>query len=182
MDHALEVACAQRKLERQASQFARDFAPKPTVEPKPQPNRTKLWDGNGVNEVRARSEAEYIYIISHPEFDGWVKVGEAMDVKDRLKTFNCASPVDYTLVKQWKVGGAINDKTIHRALEKLGIERNREWFVMDEVEAVAYVGALVEDAVEHFVPESEELTSYEMNAILNPDKHLAEWIALNTCA
>ena len=107
---------------------------------------------------------------------------EALDVKDRLKAFNCGSPIDYKLVKQWKVGGALNDKTIHRALEKLGIERNREWFVMSEVEAVAYVGAMVEDALEHFVPESEELTSYEMNAILNPDKHLAEWIAQNTCA
>lgn len=174
MDFALEQACAQRKLERQAGQFARDFTPKP------QPNRAHLFSREGVNDVRARSEAEYIYLITHPQFEGWVKVGEAIDVNERLKTFNCGSPVDYTLVKKWKVGGALNDKTVHRALESMGIERNREWFLMDEVEAIAYVGALVDSAVESFVPESEELTSYEMNAVLNPDKHLAEWIARNT--
>ena len=100
MDSVLETACAQRKLERQATQFARDFSPKP------QPNRDRLFAGTGVNEV-THAGSDYIYVITHPDFDGWVKVGQALNMKNRMGQYNTGSPVDYKLVKQWKVMGAI---------------------------------------------------------------------------
>lgn len=172
MDTALEVACAQRKLERKATQFARDFSPKP------QPNREKIFSRKGNNEV-THSGSDYVYVITHPDFDGWVKVGQALNMKNRMSQYNTGSPVDYTLVKQWKVMGAIADKTLHNALEAAGIERKREWFKADEVTVLAYLDPLIEQAVENYEPEP-ELSDYELNAVLNPDKHLAEWIAQNT--
>ena len=71
----------------------------------------------------------YIYIITNPNFQGWVKVGCALDVEDRLKTFQTASPHrDYELYwSLWSKDKLGLETKAHDILTEVA-ERKNEWF------------------------------------------------------
>lgn len=90
----------------------------------------------------------YIYVMSNPAFDGWLKVGKTKDLHTRLNAYNTHSPFeyDYVLVDEFH-----DDRPIHNRLLAQGIERSREWFKcdLDTVEqAIADVMAQHADASE----------------------------------
>ena len=41
---------------------------------------------------KKNSKGLYIYIIIHPKFDGWVKVGRTYDLKGRINTYQTGCP------------------------------------------------------------------------------------------
>lgn len=67
----------------------------------------------------------YIYVISNPAFDGWLKVGKTKNLHTRLNAYNTCSPFDYDYVL---VDEYPDDRPIHNRLLAMGIERQREWF------------------------------------------------------
>ena len=88
-----------------------------------------------------------IYILKNPAFD-YIKIGYADDVNDRLKKLNdkTAVPFSYRLYAYYKVNHRLEDKTIHRIIDKLnpslrareeidGKERVREFFDMTAEDA-----------------------------------------------
>lgn len=88
-----------------------------------------------------------IYILKNPAFD-YIKIGYADDVNDRLKKLNdkTAVPFSYRLYAYYKVNHRLEDKTIHKIIDKLnpslrareeidGKERVREFFDMTAEDA-----------------------------------------------
>lgn len=80
----------------------------------------------------------FIYIIYNKSFPGWVKIGMAVDVEDRLKQFQTSSPHrDYTVVKSYKVSDRREaELKAHKALDIKGRGRKGEWFYMPRNVAV----------------------------------------------
>ena len=70
----------------------------------------------------------YVYIISNPAFDGWLKVGKTTDLDNRLSVYNSGSPFDYQVEFLIPLE---DDTLVHWELDDQGIERKREWFKCD---------------------------------------------------
>lgn len=70
-----------------------------------------------------------VYIISNPTWNGWVKVGKAVDASDRLNSYQTSSPFrDYVLNYKYPCGNRNkSEKQAHKALAKKFDKRN-EWF------------------------------------------------------
>lgn len=70
-----------------------------------------------------------VYIISNPTWNGWVKVGKAVDALDRLNSYQTSSPFrDYVLNYKYNCNNRnTSEKKAHRALAKKFDKRN-EWF------------------------------------------------------
>ena len=93
------------------------------------------------------NNAGVIYILKNPAFD-YIKIGYADDINDRLKKLNdkTAVPFSYRLYAYYKVNHRLEDKTIHKIIDKLnpslrakenvdGKERVREFFDMSAEDA-----------------------------------------------
>lgn len=81
---------------------------------------------------------KYIYLYSTETFasKNWYKIGESIkDPANRIKSQdNASNPEPLLFIHSWKVSDDVNDKKVHKELEKLGYEKvrkNREWFVLD---------------------------------------------------
>ena len=70
-----------------------------------------------------------LYLITNPAFEGWVKVGMAVDAQDRLKNYQTSSPFrDFELQSFCKVDDRrAAEAELHRRLQKI-YEFNGEWF------------------------------------------------------
>lgn len=70
-----------------------------------------------------------LYIVTNPAFEGWVKVGMAVDARDRLKNYQTSSPFrDYELESFCQVGDRrAAEAELHRRLSKI-YEQQGEWF------------------------------------------------------
>jgi len=99
-----------------------------------------------------RSKEGEVYIMCNPSFPGWVKVGMAVDSKDRLKQYQTSSPYrDYEIVKSYKVSDRREaESKAHNALTLEGRGRKGEWFYMgstvavDELDKLFYEGGQFE--------------------------------------
>ena len=80
-------------------------------------------------EMYYRPKHGDIYVIYNPAFKGWVKVGCALDVKDRLSAFQTADPYrNYEVRYHVHVENKLQSETqAHDRLEKT-FERKGEWF------------------------------------------------------
>ena len=75
----------------------------------------------------------YVYIINNPCWDGWLKIGMAVDAEDRCNSYQTSSPHrDYRLLyaRRFKDRRKAEKKTIHK-LKKVVKEHNGEWFKTD---------------------------------------------------
>jgi hypothetical protein len=70
-----------------------------------------------------------VYIITNPAWEGWVKVGMAVDSQDRLKNYQTASPFrDYTLLYVYEVNDRrAGESAAHARLAK-ECDNINEWF------------------------------------------------------
>lgn len=93
-------------------------------------------------------EKGVIYILKNPSFPDYVKIGYADDVYSRLKELNrsSATPFAFRLYAYYKVSNRLEDKVIHKIIDKLnpslraidnvdGKERVREFFEMSAEDA-----------------------------------------------
>lgn len=76
-----------------------------------------------------KSKEGQVYIISNPNFKGWVKVGMAVDAQDRLNNYQTSSPfrdykLDYTFDTEDR---RASEAAAHNALDSR-FPRNGEWF------------------------------------------------------
>ena len=96
----------------------------------------KTWDdvhSHGVLETVKEGE---VYIITNPAWPEWVKIGMAIDAKDRCKGYQTSSPMrDYKVM--YSVYSKDRRKTeaeAHRSAEVIA-DRRGEWFKMSVGEA-----------------------------------------------
>jgi len=106
-----------------------------TSHPLHKPGRFKTFEGAAFSALKGyeKTPEGYVYIIANPSFDGWLKVGMAIDAEDRCNGYQTSSPHrDYKLLYARKFNDrrTAETKTIHK-LKKVVKEHNGEWFKTD---------------------------------------------------
>jgi hypothetical protein len=77
----------------------------------------------------------YVYVISNPAFEGWVKVGKTTDVKSRIATMQSGVPHVHRYEVEM-LAEFVDDVPVHWELEDRKIERSGEWFRCAKHEAM----------------------------------------------
>ena len=110
----------------------------PTSHPLHKPGRYKGFEEAAFSSLEnyTSSKQGEVYIITNPAFEGWVKVGMAVDATDRLKGYQTSSPFrDYELQYFCKV----NDRRASEAQahQTLASKFNQQgaWFQLSIEEA-----------------------------------------------
>ena len=73
----------------------------------------------------------YVYVISNPAFEGWLKVGKSNNPKQRFESFKTYAPTEYQLELLVEFE---DDRPLHNKLDALGYERKGEWFKVTNAE------------------------------------------------
>ena len=86
----------------------------------------------------------YVYIISNPCWDGWIKVGMAVDAEDRCNQYQTSSPHrDYKLCyTKYFEDRKIAEQMAHKKLKKLSTKHKGEWFKVSTKEATKLIEAI----------------------------------------
>ena len=97
--------------------------------------RFKTFEGAAFSALKGyeKTPEGYVYIIANPSFDGWLKIGMAIDAEDRCNGYQTSSPHrDYKLLysRRFNDRRKAETKTIHK-LKKVVKEHNGEWFKTD---------------------------------------------------
>ena len=108
--------------------------------------RFKTFEGAAFASLEgyANTTEGYVYIINNPCWDGWVKVGMAIDAEDRCKQYQTSSPYrDYKLcyLKHFE-DRKIAEQSAHKELKKITDTYNGEWFQTSVKEAKKTIEAL----------------------------------------
>ena len=84
-----------------------------------------------------KEESGDIYIISNPSWQGWIKVGMAIDAKDRCKQYQTSSPFrDYKLhYSRFFNDRKDAEKKAHKLLKKNSEQKKGEWFKINKQDA-----------------------------------------------
>jgi len=79
-----------------------------------------------------------VYIITNKAWDGWVKIGMAVDSKDRLKGYQTSSPHrDYKLVhKVFSNDRRSAEAQAHTEALKIAEDHKNEWFKISIADAI----------------------------------------------
>ena len=120
----------------------------PKSHPLHKPGRYKTFEDAAFSSL-AKYELSMegqVYIITNPNFDGWVKVGMAIDSEDRLNGYQTSSPFrDYHLHSFWDVSNRRSaEAAAHTELEKT-YERRGEWFKCTPEQATEVVSNITEE-------------------------------------
>ena len=85
-----------------------------------------------------------VYIITNPSFDGWLKIGMAVDAEDRCNGYQTSSPHrDYRLLYSRRFNDRRKAETkVMRELKKIVKEHNGEWFKTDRETAQQIIEGL----------------------------------------
>jgi hypothetical protein len=85
----------------------------------------------------------FIYIIIHPKFDGWIKLGRTTDLKNRLTSYQTGCPFrEYELIYN-KYVGKVQDVAEIENYFKTNIHNNGfEWYECTIAEAIETIEKL----------------------------------------
>ena len=95
----------------------------------------KTFEGAAFSALKGyeKTKEGYVYIIANPSFDGWLKIGMAVDAEDRCNGYQTSSPHrDYRLLyaRRFNDRRKAETKTMNK-LKKVVKEYNGEWFKTD---------------------------------------------------
>ena len=118
----------------------------PKSHPLHKAGRFKTFEGAAFASLEGyeKSTEGYVYIISNPCWDGWIKVGMAVDVKDRCNQYQTSSPFrDYKLCynKKFKDRKSAEQKA-HSKLKKISKTYKGEWFNISISKAIKTIEAI----------------------------------------
>ena len=91
-----------------------------------------------------RSKGGYVYAISNPAWEGWIKIGMAMDASDRCNSYQTSSPLrDYKLEVAVPVEDRRKAETMaHKKANELAEDRQAEWFKLPLHSAINIVRSM----------------------------------------
>ena len=91
-----------------------------------------------------KSKDGYVYAITNPAWEGWVKIGMAVDADDRCKSYQTSSPLrDYKLEHcTYFEDRRRAEHQAHKKAEEIAEECGSEWFKIPVDEAVKIIGDL----------------------------------------
>ena len=110
------------------------------------PGNYKTFEGAAFASLGGyeKSTEGHVYIISNPCWDGWIKVGMAVDAEDRCNGYQTSSPFrDYKLcyTKYFKDRRSA-EQTAHKELKKISTKHKGEWFKVSVNEATNLIKAI----------------------------------------
>jgi|TARA_R100000479_G_scaffold176136_1_gene129246 hypothetical protein len=103
----------------------------PASHPLHKPGRYKGFEEAAFSSLQnyKSSKQGEVYIITNPAFEGWVKVGMAVDATDRLKGYQTSSPFrDYELQYFCKVNDRRASESQSHQLLATKFNQQGEWF------------------------------------------------------
>ena len=119
--------------DRHWSTLVSDFTSKSVKEIHPMLNKIREED----KEIYAVSDNQqsalkqgFVYVLSHPKFSPWCKIGHSRDPERRLSTYNTGCPTrSYTLDGYEYFEDRVKiEEHIHNIVERDGYPRKGEWF------------------------------------------------------
>ena len=95
-------------------------------------------------EAYNKTKEGYVYIITNPAWEGWVKIGMAVDAEDRCKAFQTSSPHrDYQLEYcAYFNNRRLAEDKVHKKMVKISKDNTSEWFkttVIDDIKVIERV-------------------------------------------
>ena len=97
--------------------------------------RYKTLEGAAFASLNNYSSVEegYVYAVSNPAWEGWFKVGMALDAYDRCAGYQTSSPFRDNKVEYCKyfINRREAEQTAHNQLIAKGVENSSEWFKTD---------------------------------------------------
>ena len=88
-------------------------------------------------ENYADSAEGSVYVIANKAWDGWVKVGMAIDAEDRLKSYQTSSPFrDYVLYYSYTTSNRRKSEAEAHSMLEQKYERRNEWFLCTPSQAI----------------------------------------------
>jgi len=86
----------------------------------------------------------FVYILTNPAWEGWLKIGMAIDAEDRRNSYQTSSPLrDYILeYKKFFTNRSEAEQEVHKLLINKGKTFNGEWFQVSVKEAKKTIEAL----------------------------------------
>ena len=89
-----------------------------------------------------KSKDGYVYAITNPAWEGWVKIGMAVDADDRCKSYQTSSPLrDYKLEHcTYFEDRRKAEQQAHEKAEEIADECGSEWFKMPVEKAREIIG------------------------------------------
>lgn len=119
----------------------------PSSHPLHKPGRYKSFSDAAFASLQNYTSAKegYVYVITNPAWDGWVKVGMAIDAEDRLAGYQTSSPFrDYELTYSvYCDDRRLSERKAHKAVGLLANCRKGEWFQLPVEDAVDCISALL---------------------------------------
>lgn len=95
----------------------------------------------------ATSKEGQVYIITNPAWEGWIKVGMAIDANDRCNGYQTSSPMrDYKLqyTKDFNDRRAAEAQA-HKLCGKKALQQNGEWFKINIKDAIKLIESITEE-------------------------------------
>ena len=106
----------------------------------------KTFEGAAFSSLKGYNKTTegYVYIINNPCWDGWIKIGMAIDAEDRCNNYQTSSPYrDYNLYyKRFFEDRKMAEKTAHSIVSKISTKRNGEWFKINKNDAKGIINAI----------------------------------------
>jgi hypothetical protein len=92
-------------------------------------NYKSLDDAWSHNKIETVNQGD-VYAITNSAWEGWVKIGKAVDSEDRLNGYQTSSPFrDYKIFLSLQVDNRHEaEQFMHRLFSKYAEERRGEWF------------------------------------------------------
>lgn len=105
----------------------------PKSHPLWKPGRYKALDDAWSHREIEQTKSGQVYVIHNAAWDGWYKVGKAVDAYDRLNGYQTSSPFrDYQLAhREVFEDRHVAEKAIHNKLKRMNIDFEGEWFYTD---------------------------------------------------
>jgi len=121
----------------------------PIAHPLHKPGRYENFEDAAFDSLKnySKSKEGQVYIISNPNFKGWVKVGMAVDANDRLNNYQTSSPFrDYKLNYTFDTEDRrASEAAAHAALDSR-FPRNGEWFKCSPLQAWSIIANVINQA------------------------------------
>ena len=109
----------------------------------------KYIGGKALEEYNS-VKSGHVYAISNPAWKGWLKIGMAVDAKERCRHFQTGSPLRDYKVEYFKyfIDRREAERMAHDSLKLDNIERQGEWFKIKLKEAKALILKLQDEQYE----------------------------------
>ena len=108
--------------------------------------RFKTFEGAAFASLKGYETTDegYVYIITNPCWEGWLKIGMAIDAKDRCNQYQTSSPHrDYKLCySKFFDDRSSAEKKAHTLLKKESEDNKGEWFKIKQDIAQEIIEAL----------------------------------------